>query len=732
MTSPARRPSWLLTVLVLVIGLATTGTATATADQSLERDRARRFDAAAERARGAVAERLELYSANLSQVRTWMMVDGAVTRDEFESFVALGFDAGLYPGARALSFAVMVERSEVGAFEAAVRAEVAGDESHPPFEVHPDSAEPDAYVVTYLTPLEGNEPAFGFDLGADPARRRAVESARDRGDPVGTGPIRLIQETGDQAGFVLVSPVYDTVEIPPTAPARRRHFIGVITVVFRLDDMLAGVLGPLRETEAEVYDLGATVDPPRLRFDETTRLIDTSPATNVSADGNAAGLQRHLDLNIGDRRWRMILTPGPGFLARSRALPLAVAGLGTLVSLLLAAAVHRAVRDRGRAEQRATEMTADLRVAEARSASILLGAPDAMLVVGGSGLIESVNLAAESLFGYAAGEMEGQPVEMLLPANLGAAHRAHRAAYLAAPRRREMGAEIELLATRRDGSSFPVEVSLSPLTDSSGGLEVIAAVRDVSERRIVQAALQSAYDHERETAEQLREADELKTRFLNTISHELRTPLTAISGFTDLLLTSDLSPEQRDDYLNRIRRNSHSLAGLIGDVLSFAHLDDRSQGLSPVATDLSTEIRLIADQLAPIVDGQHVVVDAPEPVPVYVDRGALIRIVTNLLTNVARYAPEGTTATLTATRRGSRAVLTVADEGPGIPPEERERVFDRFFRGRTALDSRKPGTGIGLAVVSELATRSGGSVRVVPHEGIGARFEIELPGAARS
>lgn len=726
-----RWPSWLPTVLVLVIGLATAATATAIADQSVERDRAGRFDAAAERARGAVAERLELYSANLSQLRTWMMVDGAVTRDEFGSFVTLGFDDGLYPGVQGLSFARVVERSQVRAFEETVRADIADDEGYPPFEVWPDSAEPEAYVVTYLTPLKGNELAFGFDLGTDPVRRRAVESARDRGDPVGTGPIRLIQETGDQTGFILMSPVYDTVEIPPTAPARRRHFIGVISVVFRLDDMLAGVLGPTRETDAEMYDLGPTVDPPTLRFDETTRLIDTSPDTRVSADGDAVGLQRDLDLNIGDRRWRMVLTAGPGFGARSRALPLAVAGLGTLVSLLLAAAVHGAVRGRDRAEQRATEMTADLRVAEARSASILLGAPDAMLVVDGSGLIQSVNLAAESLFGYAAEEMEGQPVEMLLPADLGAAHRAHRAAYLSAPRRREMGAEIELLATRRDGSSFPVEVSLSPLAGEAGGLEVIAAVRDVSERRIVQAALQSAYDHERETAEQLREADELKTRFLNTISHELRTPLTAISGFTDLLLTSDLPAEQREDYLHRIRRNSRSLAGLIGDVLSFAHLDDRAEALWPVATDLSTEIRLIADQLAPILDGQHVVVDAPDPVPAYVDRGALIRIVTNLLTNVARYAPSGTTATLTVVRRGSRAVLTVADEGPGIPPDERERVFDRFFRGATALDSRKPGTGIGLAVVSELATRSGGSVRVVPHDGIGARFEIELPGAPR-
>jgi len=449
-----------------------------------------------------------------------------------------------------------VERSGVPAFEAAVRAEAPPGAGHQPFTVHPPNDDRDAYVVTYIAPVLGNEGALGFDLGADPARRQAVEAARDRGGAVGTAPIRLVQESGDQTGFVLLAPVYDTKTIPTTEPSRRRHFVGVISAVFRLDDMFAGVLGADPEADAEMYDLGPTVEPQGARFDVATRLLDTAPRTTVTSNGDTDGLHRDLDLNIGDRRWRLVLTPAPGFATRSRTLPWTVGGLGALASLLVAAIVSATLRARGRAERLATDMTADLRTAEERSASILMGAPDAMLVVDGHGVIRNVNLATEALFGHAAGALEGQPVEVLLPESVGAVHRAHRAEYLNAPRRREMGAELELLARRADGTNFAVEVSLSPLVGANGALEVIAAVRDVSERRGAQAALQDAYDYEREAAERLRETDGLKNRFLSTVSHELRTPLTAILGFTELLLLHPLPEGQREDYLRRIGRNA--------------------------------------------------------------------------------------------------------------------------------------------------------------------------------
>lgn len=732
MSASNRRRPWFATLAVLLIGLAATTASALGFRDSDQRDQSRRFDAAAERARGAIADRLQLQLENLTHLRNWMLLDPGATRADFERVTSLGFADGLYPRVQALSYSPRVPAANKAAFQAAQQGELANDRGFPSFTIHPTTTS-DAYPVTYLEPLEGNQAALGFDLASDPARKTAIEDARDRGHSVGTPPVRLIQESGDQAGFVLLAPVYDSGDVPVTAPARRRHFVGVISAVFRVGDMFTGVLGTDPEVDAEIYDIGPTVDFVRSatpRLDSSTLLLNTRPTPAVRRDGTVDGPHRNLDLSIGDRRWRLVLTPSAGFTHASEALPLTVAVLGTLITLLLAGMVQRAGSARQRAQQRALEMTADLRAAQERARSIIHGAPDAMLVVDGSGRISMVNEATEALFGHPAADLEGQTVETLLPRDLTEVHRLHRAAYAAEPRRREMGADLELLGRRADGATFPVEISLSPLVGPGDTVEVIAAVRDVSERRAAQAALQDAYDHEREAAEQLRQADELKTSFLNTITHELRTPLTAITGFTNVLLGTPVSSEQREDYLRRIQRNAESLTALIGDVLAFARLDRHDRPLMPERLDLAVEVPLIVDHLAPILKDHAVQVRADKATTSHVDREALTRILTNLLTNAVRYSPAGTTITVDVGHTDGQAVLSVEDEGPGIPPDERRQVFERFYRGATALVSGTPGTGIGLAVVRELTHRSGGTVSVVDGEGGGARLEVTLPAGA--
>ncbi|MGQ0831454.1 MAG: CHASE domain-containing sensor histidine kinase [Microthrixaceae bacterium] len=731
MSSRPSRRHWWLTAAVVLIGMTATIGSSAGFAQSIQRDRDRRLDAAAARARGAVSERLRLHTEDLAHLRNWLLLNPGASRADFHQFTTLGLEEGLYPRVQALSMVPRVARDDRDRFLADIRAELAGQTGFPPFVITPETTGDTSYPVTYIEPIAGNEAALGFDLASDPVRLETIETARDRGGAVGTGPVRLRQETGDQTGFVLISPIYDTQDVPATGPARRRHFIGIASMVLRVGDMFTGVLGEDPEVDAEMYDVGPTVDPPEMRYDESTRLLNTKPNVVVRADGTVPGTYRDLDLNIGDRRWRMVLTPAAGFSKGSEQLPWVVALLGTLITLLLAAIVHTSASARRRAERRALAMTADLRSAEERTRSIIQGAPDAMLVVDADGRIVTANLATEALFDYSAADLEGKPIEVLLPEDLGEIHRQHRAGYATAPRRREMGADLELLGRTRYGETFPVEVSLSPLLTSDGALEVIAAVRDVSDRRAAQAALQDAYDHERAAAEHLREANELKTAFLNTISHELRTPLTAIAGFTDLLLGAPLTEEQRTDYLHRVRRNANSLSTLISDVLAFARLDRGDAAMNPVELDLAEEVPLVLDQLAPLLQGFSVATELHGPARTIIDREALTRILTNLVTNAARYAPEGTTVTVAVEQRAGEAVLSVTDEGPGIPADERAHIFERFFRGATALASRVPGTGIGLAVVSELAERAGGGVEVSAPDGGGARFEVTLPGVDR-
>lgn len=718
---------------VLVVGLTATAGAAVGFDQSQVRDRETRFDAAASRARSRFERRIELYTAQLTELRNAILIDSRINRMEFHDLIALGLDTGLYSGVQAVAVVRRVKAADRSAFEAAAQQEVDTLDRYPPFVIHPATNAAESYVVTYIEPLEGNEAAYGLDLASLPDRIDALEAARDTGDLVGTPPIRLVSETGDQSGFLLFAPTYDTGDIPSTGPARRRHTTGTVSMAFRIGDMFAGILetpGANPEVDAEVYDVGDTIDAPTNPDRSSTPILDTMPGTAFTSGGRVGGLHRFLDLNVGGRRWRMVVTPAEGFPSGHRRLGWIVGSLGVLLSALLAGVVHVTTQARGRAERRAAQMTADLRAAEKRTRSIIHGAPDAMVVVGGDGRITDVNLATEALFGYPASELVGQPIEVLLPEELADRHRAHRAGYLAAPHRREMGAGLELLGRRRDGTTLPVEVSLSPLVGEDGSVEVIAAVRDVSERRRAKAVLQAAYDQERASTARLREADDLKTTFLNTISHELRTPLTAITGFTNVMLASSLDDERRTDFLQRIHRNAQNLSTLILEVLAFAGRGDAEAVLAPTELDVAAESKLVCDQLSPILDAHTLVVKAREPVQAFVDRGAFTRVLTNLLTNAARYAPPATTITISAQPRSDRVVVSVTDEGPGIPVDERDRVFEPFFRGSMALASRTPGTGIGLAVVKDLVERSGGSVDVRTASSGGAQFDVDLPGGA--
>jgi two-component system sensor histidine kinase GlrK len=229
----------------------------------------------------------------------------------------------------------------------------------------------------------------------------------------------------------------------------------------------------------------------------------------------------------------------------------------------------------------------------------------------------------------------------------------------------------------------------------------------------------------------LTELEQQKNRFLRQVSHELKTPLTALREGSELLseeALGKLTPQQHE-VAGILRANSIELQRLIEDLLSYGAAEfnrrevryaevEMRRVVARVLDDQNLALRARALRIAPHVD--EVVLEADfEKVRIMLD---------NLVSNAAKFAPEGSALVIECRAQGAQMMLEVADEGPGIPPAERERVFDPFYRGRNASGGRLPGSGIGLSIVRDYAQAHGGSVEVVDDQSRkGARLRVTLP-----
>jgi two-component system sensor histidine kinase KdpD len=231
--------------------------------------------------------------------------------------------------------------------------------------------------------------------------------------------------------------------------------------------------------------------------------------------------------------------------------------------------------------------------------------------------------------------------------------------------------------------------------------------------------------------DRLLEADRLKNAFMATVSHELRTPLTSIAGFTALLLDAAdrLDESQQRDMLARIQRNAEVLSGLIEDVLAFSTLEDQQPPTSFADLPLRAVTMSAITQLGSALDLHVVDVAVPAELRARGDERGFNRSLAGVLKNAAKYAPPGTIIRIDGEQAGDRVRLVVDDQGPGVPADERDLVFERFFRGKGDWVTRTRGTGVGLAVARHLLAGMGGTISVDDTPEGGARFVLDLPAA---
>ena len=227
-----------------------------------------------------------------------------------------------------------------------------------------------------------------------------------------------------------------------------------------------------------------------------------------------------------------------------------------------------------------------------------------------------------------------------------------------------------------------------------------------------------------------REVERLKEEFLASVSHELRTPLTSVLGYTESLRAGDFGSLDDDQVhaLRVVERNAGRLNRLIDDLLFTARIESQSLDLQLEELDLSTLAAESVQAAEPGAEGQGVgLVLAVEPVRVEGDRLRLGQLLDNLVSNAVKFTPDGGTVTVSLGARGGEAVLEIADTGIGIPADEQDRLFERFYRASTARERSIEGTGLGLVIARAIAEAHGGRIGFESKEGAGTTFRVGLP-----
>ena len=377
-------------------------------------------------------------------------------------------------------------------------------------------------------------------------------------------------------------------------------------------------------------------------------------------------------------------------------------------------------------EQKAEERIADLQESESLFRNYTESTPDAIVIVDRDGNIVLVNLQTETLFGYSRTELLDRKMELLIPERYHGGHPGHRDRYFAEPKYRPMGAGLELFGRRKDGTEFPIEISLSPLETKARTL-VSSSIRDITERRQVEAALTNA----KAVAEK---ASLAKSDFLSSMSHELRSPLNAILGFAQLMESGSPPPTPTQKAsIEQILHGGWYLLELINEILDLALIESGKLSLSlepmalpEVLLDCQAMIELQAQKSGIRVSFTQI--DAPYFVEA--DRTRVKQVLINLLSNAIKYnRAQGTVEVTCSANTAERIRISVQDTGEGLSPEKLAQLFQPFNRlGQDA--GAEEGTGIGLVVSKRLVELMGGEIGVESIVGVGSVFWIELNLAA--
>lgn len=384
--------------------------------------------------------------------------------------------------------------------------------------------------------------------------------------------------------------------------------------------------------------------------------------------------------------------------------------------------------------------------------AIFLYATEGIIVANEKAEILRITPSAERLFGYEKDELLGKKIEALIPKRLSEKHVGHREKFNQNPHARSMGAGMELHGLKKDGTEFPVEISLSPYATNEGKF-VIAFIVDITIRKqaeeklknystelekqvrnrtlILEEAIQELEKTKRDLNNALskeRELNELKSRFVSMASHEFRTPLTTMMSSLSLVTKygEQNDKENQFKHVGKIKTSINNLTDILNDFLSVSKLEEgkvenmpEEINLKMFVADVISEMQVIAKNNQTIIQ-EHIGNDNA-----HIDKRLLKNILFNLISNAIKFSPEEKTIEVQTQVLNSSIKILVKDSGIGIPKEDQQHLFGRFFRGNNATHIQ--GTGLGLNIVARYVDLMNGTINYESKENIGTTFIIIIP-----
>ncbi len=609
-----------------------------------------------------------------------------------------------YPGFQGIGYAPWVTSAEKPQHEAALRKQ-----ENPDYTIRPEGARTAYTPVIYLAPAnERHRRAIGFDMYHETLRRNAMDTSRDKGQAVITRKVLLSQEQkeGMQPGFLMYMPVYRRDTGIATSAQRLDAIQGYVFSTFRSYDLINSLLPAKRDIRVELFD-GTEQSAGSLMY-------DSAQMGNTAAGAPAAPRFSMLAaIPIYGASWTLRVSSLPEFEAAIGSNSARVAaGSATLICLLALTMIWSQLTLRRRAEGIAQQITRDLAQSREQLQLALEGSDLALFDWNMSTGEVQLSARWSVMLGGAPEPVHTtlKALEALVPPEDQVNVATQIREVLAGRTERY---QVEHRVRRHDGTYIWVasHAKVGERDSMNRPLRMVGTNVDISQRK---------------------EMERMKNEFVSTVSHELRTPITALIGALGLLRagTAGPLPDKASTFLDMAYQNGERLSVLVNDILTLENAQAGHTAFALTPVNLASFLERAISMNAGLMQKKNVriVLDPVAPsLCVHADSDRLLQVVTNLLSNAVKFSPDSEQITLAAKAHGTVARVSVIDNGVGIAPEFKGRVFERFAQADGSSTRAQGGTGLGLAVCKTLIEAMGGQIGYTSEPGKGSTFYFDLP-----